>query len=256
LQGCHRSPAGARRFFLAAEYHDQGFGLLEPQDLRVGPCGEGAALECDVVRQSWRPRKTGPCFPLLVMRCREHGRSFSVYPPGHVPYGRRALARVAFDGAAIVDAAGGAKPADGTLFEAAADAAAGVAWGREDDGTGSWSYQLRQMKRSAQLLGLTSPAPLADAAAVAELLAVDTLLVMEQRAVLAVGPGYVGRGAAVMKVFMALQKGPSLVDRLAEAGYQAGLWGQPYRWDARAQVLRSKPFRPAGARPGAGAPSG
>lgn len=230
--------------------------MLEPEDLRVGPCGEDAELACDVVRHSWRARKTGPCFPLLVMHCRGHGRRFSVYPPGHVPYARRALARVGFDGAAIVDASGGAKPTDGTLFEAAADAAAGVAWGREGGGAGSWSYQLRQIKRSARLLGLASPAPLADAAVVAELLTVDTLLLIDQRAVLALRPGYAARGAAVMKVFTSLPKGPCLVDRLAEAGYQASLWGQPYRWDARAQVLRSTPFRPSGTRPGAGAPSG
>lgn len=34
-----------------------------------------------------RDRTTGPCFPLVVPRCRTHNCAFTLYPPSHVPYG-------------------------------------------------------------------------------------------------------------------------------------------------------------------------
>lgn len=249
-------PGGARRFFIIAEYRDQGSELLEPSGPLVAPCGEEGDGACVVVRHSWRERKTGPCFPLLVVRCLSHGRSFSVYPPGHVPYGRRAIARVGFDGSAVRDEPDSKEELARTLFEAAEDAAAGIAWGREASGGGSRSTQSRQMEKAARLLGIAAGGTSVDPAVQAEVLAVDTLLLLEQRAKLLGRPGYVERGAALMKVLLSVEKGPCLVDRLAEAGFRAGLWGRPTRWDAEARVLRSMPFRRTGTRPGAGAPSG
>jgi len=71
-----------------------------------------------------------------------HGHAFTLYPHGHVPYGREAIAPVALDGAPLVAAAAGAmaeREARGsgrvgtaaaerfapTCFKAALDAAAG-----------------------------------------------------------------------------------------------------------------------------------
>ncbi len=49
---------------------------------------------CKLERHSFRDRKTGPRFALRILYCATHGRHFTVYPPGHVPYGREAVAPV------------------------------------------------------------------------------------------------------------------------------------------------------------------
>ena len=48
--------------------------------------------ECRLSPHSLRVRKTGPKFPLWVMRCPLHDQYFTVYPVGFVPYARRGLA--------------------------------------------------------------------------------------------------------------------------------------------------------------------
>ena len=49
---------------------------------------------CKLERHSFRERKTGPRFALRILYCATHRRYFTVYPPGHVPYGRVAVAPV------------------------------------------------------------------------------------------------------------------------------------------------------------------
>ena len=46
---------------------------------------------CVLKKHAWRERKTGPCVPLRLMYCRSHGRHFTLYPIGHVPYSRRCV---------------------------------------------------------------------------------------------------------------------------------------------------------------------
>ena len=48
----------------------------------------GAAGPCQVGGAGWRARSTGPRHPLRVVRCRVHEIAFTLYPVGHVPYGR------------------------------------------------------------------------------------------------------------------------------------------------------------------------
>ena len=48
----------------------------------------GAAGECKVGGAGWRDRSTGPRHRVRVVRCRTHGVAFTLYPTGHVPYGR------------------------------------------------------------------------------------------------------------------------------------------------------------------------
>ena len=49
---------------------------------------------CRIGGHGFRERKTGPEFPIQVLRCRTHKRYFMVYPAGHVPYGRVRMAPV------------------------------------------------------------------------------------------------------------------------------------------------------------------
>ena len=58
--------------------------------------------ECSVGHHHCRQRKTGPRHPLEVARCRVHGKAFTLYPPGHRPYGRQAVVPLASDGSRLL----------------------------------------------------------------------------------------------------------------------------------------------------------
>jgi hypothetical protein len=69
---------------------------------RVEQCPLAAAdEECATTPNGFRARKTGPRFPIQVMTCHTHGRSFTVYPMGFVPYGRVREAPVDVAGGAL-----------------------------------------------------------------------------------------------------------------------------------------------------------
>jgi hypothetical protein len=53
---------------------------------------------CVLVVHHVRDRKTGPRIPVTVLQCQTHRRAFTLYPLGHIPYGRIAVAPVALDG--------------------------------------------------------------------------------------------------------------------------------------------------------------
>ena len=56
----------------------------------------------------YRARRTGPCFPLAVVGCSRHplGR-YTLYPPGHSPYGRQAVVSCSVSGALLQEATSG-----------------------------------------------------------------------------------------------------------------------------------------------------
>ena len=56
---------------------------------------------CELVVHHVRARKTGPQIPVTVMHCRTHRRAFTLYPLGHIPYGRVAVAPVGLDGEVV-----------------------------------------------------------------------------------------------------------------------------------------------------------
>ena len=82
-------------------------GSYEHGQLRAVPttCPDHRGQEtCDVVVHFHRRRKTGPSHALTICRCHSHGLSFTVYPAGFAPYGRRDLAD---DIEVVLDAAAG-----------------------------------------------------------------------------------------------------------------------------------------------------
>lgn len=229
----------ARPSFIVTPYEAALDGRLVPQMPRDGPCrGPGAA--CRLRVHHVRERSTGPCFPLTVVRCTTHGRAFTLYPPGHVPYSRVALVRLAPSGEAVRDT----EPFSGTLFEAARDAAQRVAWPRESPGGSDrwWGTQGRHLQRAAHLTGVAPALPVHVRQEVASLLDVDLLLLTERPARV----GYRALGRAICGVLDALYHGPCLVDRLGAAGALVGLWGEPLRVDPAMGVPRRQPFRATG----------
>ena len=207
---------------------------------------------CSIGVHHLRSRKTGPSHPVAVARCRTHQVSFTLYPPGYVPYGRVAVAPVDAEGQLVHEVGDGEvdgfepEPAwDATIFRAARDAERGLAWPRQAtmDAMGSWRSQGRWIAIAAALLGLTTEDnerwPLVG------LVGVPALVLREASAAYASAKGYVGRGRAVTLVLDALAlTGRRLHDMLLEAGSRAKRWGQSRRWDPRPRRLRHVAYLP------------
>ena len=99
---CHTSEGqrqGASRVienrpFLCAPYVTGQEGRPRPVEgidrCPLAPVGE----TCRLRKHDFRDRKTGPRFALRILYCSTHKVYFTVYPPGHVPYGRQAVAPV------------------------------------------------------------------------------------------------------------------------------------------------------------------
>ena len=87
VQACDKS----KPVFALAPYESDEAGVL--QVVLPERCVFATAAEtCSLFVDHHRPRKTGPGFPLAVVGCSGHplGR-YTLYPPGHVAYGRQAL---------------------------------------------------------------------------------------------------------------------------------------------------------------------
>jgi hypothetical protein len=198
------------------------------------PWCPGSHEDCRVKGHGHRERKTGPGFPLVVARCSVHGHAFTIYPLGHVPYGRRAVAPATTDGEVLRHGPGErevGRPAwDGTIFAAATDAAEERLW---DRGSGR-SWQLRTQGRwlelGATMLGLTAAEDRVREQ-LAECLGLATMdLIAEARAYrAATGPH--ARALAIERTLERLPVRRRLCDDLLVCGAIAGLWGRPSRWD-------------------------
>ncbi len=193
---------------------------------------------CKLHVHHWRERKTGPQVPVLVVLCQTHGVAFTLYPPGHVPYGRVAVAPADLEGQPL-------RPADhspselvlaweGTIAAAAQDAAEGKAWPRSgNDSTrapGSWRTQGRHLGRLAGILGLAGESQLLPQGP----LGVPALSQREASSAYRDATGYRGRGRAMCLLIgevTALRC--DVLDVMLAAGFAAGCWGRPRRWDAR-----------------------
>lgn len=244
----------SRTSFLVTAYRPGDEGILVPDTPTQGPCAGADSRSCDLSFHHNRERKTGPCFALAVLRCRTHRRAFTLYPPGHVPYGRKRIAPVAENGDGIRPERPLRKNSErpelfrGTYFDAALDAGTDSPWQRHSaNPTGLWwPTQGRHLKRALSWLGISADQSDQVRIAIAEALDLPTILLREQAERVEALPGYKSRGSAVCRLLWALPRRPCLLDRLALAGHLAGLWGEPLRWDSRAKILRDARGHPVG----------
>jgi hypothetical protein len=221
-------------------------GRMIPERPRACPWAP-AGVECRMVVEHWRPRKTGPEHALLVMSCRDHRRAFTLYPCGHVPYGRVAVAPVREDGVPLSDRAFAV-----TVFGAALDARAGALWRREQPGRardagGVMHYrtQGRRLERSAALIGLVSEhvQPL-----IARRLGISTLELRDAARTLQASTRTRARGTLVSGLLDRIEIRPGILDAILIAGALADEWGPPIRWEPSRQRRRFL-FPPTGAPP-------
>lgn len=263
---CRGSGADARRPFIVVAYAANAGGRLVASLPSSCPWHVASDGACRVWMDHLRERKTGPCFALAVVRCGLHGKAFTLYPPGHVPYGRVAVAPVSAEGALVHDAPlpehevattqdRSDRPLDRsdpplgwstTVFAAAVDAAAGRAWPRKHPALPAhWRTQGRRLVRGARLIGI-APRQAGDPERHRERmgrgLGVPMLSVVAGARSWSDARGYRDRGVAIVAIIDEVERARTVTDRLLSAGTTAELWGPPSRWDAGARALRRVPF--------------
>ncbi|MCP4760329.1 MAG: hypothetical protein GY870_01025, partial [archaeon] len=72
------------RAFLVSPYYPNQNGEMIPELPTVCPHYYLDNQPCQLANDHNRDRKTGPCFPIRIMRCKTHKLGFTIYPPGHV----------------------------------------------------------------------------------------------------------------------------------------------------------------------------
>lgn len=184
----------------------------------------------------------------------------TLYPPGHIPYGRAAVAPVDPQGEVVRDPPrdGATEPAwSSTVFAAAVDADAGTLWPKEapepapkgGECTESPSVDARRRRTqgryldaAAALLGISPDLDATRRERIARVLAVPCLELHQATREFEMAKGLVEEGRVITRILRRLQPTQSLSDKLLAAGQHAGLWGPPRRWDPGGlDVRRSVP---------------
>jgi len=217
-------------------------GKIEPVIPLRGPCWT-RATPCEIKLHDRRKRKTGPPWGwIAVARCATHSFTFTLYPPGQVPYGRSAWVDLAPDGSELGLDPSEDEPEAAPEFTAAADAAAGTRWPRDSapEPPGAVrSTQRRRVARAATLLGLAPDAPVGreTVAAVSGLAAGELVEVADCLAASSDLTVW-GREVTALLAALARRSGRALMDRIAVLGHLSGWWGRPFRWaPPRGQLL-------------------
>lgn len=248
MRGSYPNRPGPDRPFVVTPYFEGPGGLMKPEVPGCCPGWSGPGDGgCRVRIRHWRPRKTGPRFPLAVVGCDLHGfGAFTLYPPGYAPYRRQAVLQVAADGS-LVHGDGDRLPREfaQTVFEAALDAKEGRPWPRETKGEPerSWGTQGRHLELASQLVGVACG--LADRVreAISTVLSIGALHLRDASQ----ARGYRGVGRAVCLVLERLRGGCRRAAHLLICGHLIGHWGEPLHWDVRRRAMERSPFSAGGA---------
>ena len=218
-------------------------------------CVFAAATEtCSLSIDHYRDRKTGPGFPVAVVGCRRHpiGR-FTLYPPGHIPYGRQAVVPCSPSGPLLQDATTGQPEWPTTLLGAAVDAAAGQRWPAHSPAHDERRRRTQgcRLAWAGTLLGVHPDLDARTRERIATRLRVPTMRLRD-----AAGGWDIcwqARGRAILAVLQSLPLDGNLLDRLLAAGAVTDLWPSPQRWDpARGTWVRPRSGGPE--HPVSGAP--
>ncbi len=211
---------------------------------------------CVLVVHHLRERKAGPQIPVTVVQCRTHRRAFTLYPLGHVPYGRLAVAPVTLDGQVLFSRESELAAGD-RRSPAWRATQLGAAFAAIDDPTVKltdrrwWATETpERLAQSAALLGVHPGLPVPDADAIAFRLEVPRLVLRQAADDYVQARGRAARGQVLIGVLDQLGADACLLDRILAAGVCAGCWGPGTRWDRASRGARGRVF------PGRGAPAG
>jgi len=210
---------------------------------------------CVLVVHHVRERKTGPRIPVTVLQCQTHGRAFTLYPLGHRPYGRLAIAPVGLDGE-LLRSTDGAPQVDGkcppawstTLFGSAFAALHAPTIKLTDPRW--WASEAPEgLAQGAAILGVHPALSVQAADAIAFRLEIPRLVLRQAADAYEHARGRAARGRVLVGVLGELGD-TCLLDRVLAAGACAGCWGTVTRWDAASRGARGRVF------PGRGAAAG
>jgi len=260
MESCQpsRETAAAPLPFLVTAYLPDGSGTWVPSMIPTACPASEQGVACCVGFDHLRGRKTGPCVPVTVLACATHGRHFTLYPCGHVPYGRESVAPVGLDGQRLLTTATASATATAeepcalwrqTRFAAVLDAALGKAWPRDGPGS-NWTTQLRRLDELAALLGLEPVPPAALGEKLARLLDVPRLGLLDDAGRLARAVGFEDRGVILVATLKRASTGRCVFERVLACGALAGLWRPVRLWRATPGGTQCTAF------PGRGTPSG
>jgi hypothetical protein len=228
-----------RRPFISLPYTPDDHGRLRPGKVALCPAAmaDSPDVTCRIQIERWRHRIHGPGFLLCGMRCCNHCISFSVYPPGWTPYGRKSLAPVDHLGRIIV-AEMEASPWRETLFDAVFDAAAGVFWSEEVNSLGPSvpesatsatvhcrQTQRRHIKGAMRLFGLDVASTTRDRETVSRELRLNLAILHEGSVRIRDGPTMAAWGREGARVLSELPAMNSSISGLLVLGEGRGLWG-------------------------------
>ncbi len=199
---------------------------------------------CAIFVDHYRERKTGPRYPLAVVGCGVHGgRRYTLYPPGHYPYGRVAVVPYSAGGDVLLDATGKRPQWQVTLFGAAQDAKQGKLWPAEQHwwqalSTPCRRIQGRRLELAGRLTGVSPELDQRQREQIATRLGVATMTVLWGARCW--GRSWRSRGVAIMAVLLALAVSATLGERMGAAGAVSDLWGPPRprlvaRWEQAGQ---------------------
>ena len=230
--------------------------VLEP--VVMPRCCVHAVVEdeaCVLVVHHVRERKTGPRIPVTVLQCRTHGRAFTLYPLGHLPYGRLAVAPVGLDGELLrstdgepqVD--GSRPPAWSTTLFGSAFAAIHATTVKLTDPRWWATESPERLSQGAAILGVHPALSVSAADAIAFRLEIPRLVLRQAAGAYEHARGRAARGRVLVAVLGELGDA-CLLDRVLAAGACAGCWGTVTRWDAASGGVRGQVF------PGRGAAAG
>ena len=253
----HALPTSRRRPFATVAYVPGEAAVLAPAVMPPS-CVHASPGDpaCVLLVHHTRERKAGPQIPVTVAQCRTHRRAFTLYPLGHVPYGRLAVAPVTPDGQVVLS----------TQREPTAGPRQSPAWRATQLGAAFaaidaprvkltdrrwWATQTAvPLTRGAALLGVHPGLAESDADAIAFRLEIPRLVLRQAADAYAQASGQAARGRVLIGVLDQLDADACLLDRILAAGVYAGCWGTVTRWDRASRGTRGQVF------PGRGAPAG
>lgn len=205
--------------FITAPYRLRGNNQFAPS--RPDRCNAGCSDTCYINTKCQRMRKCGPPFPLIQFFCKTHKVTFTVYPPGWTPYGRKAVVPLSEDG----------YPEDNwdkTYFAACLQMSQGVRWPEGGlQALGVRRTQGRHINSFCKLFSL-------DAIdydvqhQVALALNVDTLKIISLANGIREGPSLKNKAKGVRAILRSLTaETDESLQNIIQLGHKHGFWGSP-----------------------------
>ncbi|MBF8274165.1 MAG: hypothetical protein HW380_3270 [Magnetococcales bacterium] len=226
--------------FVVTQYIPDQDGCLRPKVPTVGPCEHSDGRPCRIFSDHDRERKTGPCYPIRVVRCRTHNKSFTLYPPGHVPHGRKSVGNLAENGSSIFGLTG-TERFKGTIFDAALDADKQLFWPLENGDfhvNPNIVTQANYLNRSKELLGIQPDISDEQRFIISHILMVSVTFLLDAANRMLGKVDLQTQGQIIREI---LEKIPpfesSLFERFVAVGTYLGRWAHLHVWDPVHQYL-------------------